>query len=475
MKKTLLVQLCATISMLLSTPFSFYAQTTDKQSNINCPCVHSDSDNEILFTIGGRDIKTSYFSYIFDKNNGKNVNDYIDMFINFQLKVIDAEDKGLDKSEEFLKEWHSYNEYARDSLIYDKIRMEGLIRIAYQRILHMRRAAHIVVKCPENASGEEVANAMMKINEARSRIVEYDERFSDVALKMSDDPSVKENKGELGWIYPFRYVYPMEEKIYSTPVGKVSSVFRTPFGFHIVFVEEELPFRKSVHVAHIMKQASNENAEMEINDIYLRVTHGENFESLAMNESDDKGSASKGGDLGFFSRGVMVPEFEAVAFEMNEGEISKPFKTSYGWHIIKYYESKEYSSEPDKDDKKRIRNQILKSPELSVIACSPMIEKVRKQCHIESSVSDAEVLAYARENLSKFDVRYELLCNEYHDGILLFENSKLEVWDKAKSKEEQDRIEKEWIKELRSRYNIIIHEDALKRLKKTLNQTKGKE
>ena len=450
-----------------------HSQTSNRQFNdISCQCNQSTANVDVLITIAGRDITTSEFMYIYDKNDPDrkhNLNEYLDMFINFKLKVLDAEDKGLDKTEKFINEWNSYNEYAKDSFLVDQVKLESFIRLAYQRNLTLRRAAHIAVKCPENATGEEVANAMMKIGEARSRIVEYHERFSDVAVKYSDDPRVKDTKGELGWINQFRYVYPIVDKVYSTPIGMVSNIFRSSFGFHIVLVEEEIP-NLFVHAAHIMKLASNNNAKQEISNIYLQLSHGGDFETIATEQSEDKESAARGGDLGYFNRGIMVKEFEDVAFNMGAGEISKPFETTYGWHIIKVYDTKDYRSYTYEEERLKLKRQILRDQAMLAIVAEPFIVQVRKKCCIDSSIPDNAVLDYIRQHMEELSPEYAHLRQEYHDGILLFENSLENVWKDAKTPEEQSRLEKEWLKEMRGKYNVIIHEDALKRLKKSINQ-----
>ena len=323
-------------------------------------------EDKVLMTIDGQPVMASEFMYIYEKNNQesaleqKNMDEYLDLFINFKLKVREAEANGIDTTEAFKKELAGYRAQATPKYMKDQAAIDSLVEMSYGRIAKDRRAAHIAMQCPANADDSTVEATLAKINEARERVttgklkvekkkvkgkwktVEKQlpvEDFFAVAVEVSTDPSVQENKGELGWITPFRYVYPFEEAVYTTPVGSVTPVFRTAYGFHIALVEEERD-HEEVNAAHIMKMVPRGDeeaaaaAKVVIDSLYAAVLNGADFAEVAKNNSDDKGSAMRGGDLGWFGRGYMVKPFEDAAFSLEVGELSKPVETQFGWHLI---------------------------------------------------------------------------------------------------------------------------------------------
>ena len=325
--------------------------------------------------------------------------------------------------------------------------MDSLIEMSWRHLSKDRRAAHIAIQCTASASEEEVAAALAQINEARDRVTvgkgikkgkgkkakivrQKVEAFDKVAREVSTDPSVEETGGELGWITPFRYVYPLEEAVYNTPVGQVSPVFRTQYGFHIVLVEEERD-HKDVKARHIMKMvpADTLNASKKaLIDSLAGIVTPENFAEIAKMESEDRGSAMRGGDLGWFGLGMMVKEFENAAFNMKEGEISKPIRTQYGWHLI--YKEGERDIQPLDSMRPQIQRQVMRD-ERAEEANKSFIRKTRAEYNLPAEMSDAEVKAYADEHLEEKYPEFRNLVKEYHDGILLFEVSLREVWDKA--------------------------------------------
>ena len=418
---------------------------------------------ETLMTINGKPVSAEEFLYIYEKNNQagavdpKTMDEYLDMFINFKLKVIEAENQGIDTTESFRKELKGYRAQATPKYLQDDAAMDSLIEMSWRHLAKDRRAAHIAIQCPQNAGEVEVAEALAKINDARERVTvgkmksekkkvkgkwktvetrQPAEAFDVVAREVSTDPSVQETGGELGWITPFRYVYPLEEAVYNTAIGAISPVFRTQYGFHFVLVEEERD-HIDVKASHIMKmvprsaEASNDslNAVMRAKiDSIASVLTPANFAEVARMESDDRGSSARGGDLGWFGKGMMVKEFENAAFSLRPGEISAPVRTQYGWHII--YKEGERGILPLDSMRTQIQRQVMRD-ERAKEADKSFIAKTRKEYNLPAEMSDAEVKAYADEHLEEKYPDLKNLVQEYHDGILLFEVSLREVWDKA--------------------------------------------
>ena len=412
-------------------------------------------EDKVLMTINGEPVMLSEFLYIYEKNNQetslekKSKEEYLDLFINFKLKVTEAIAQGVDTTEAFKKELAGYRAQATPKYMQDNEAVDSLVELSYKRQANVRRAAHIAIQCPANADSVAEAEALAKINLARERVttgvekkvkkgrkwitVREPEAFANVAREMTEDPAGKENGGELGWIQVFRYVYPFEEAVYNTPVGGVTEVFRSPYGFHIALVEEERAFEE-VHAAHIMKmtprggEATAGQAKKDIDSLYQVVLAGADFTEVASANSDDKGSAMRGGDLGWFGRGMMVQPFEDITFGMQPGEMSEPFATRFGWHFVKLYEKRGIQPLDS------VRNQLLMQVKRDVRyqeADKSFIKKTRAEYNLPAEMSDEEVKAYADAHLEEKHADLRNLVREYHDGILLFDVSLREVWDKA--------------------------------------------
>ena len=411
------------------------------------------AQKETLMTINGKAVSAEEFLYIYEKNNQagavdpKTMDEYLDMFINFKLKVAEAEAQGIDTTESFKKELKGYRAQATPKYLQDASAMDSLVEMSWRHMAKDRRAAHIAIQCPMNADSAAQAEALAKINEARERVTIGKEvlkgkgkkaklvrlpveAFDAVARELSTDPSVQETGGELGWITPFRYVYPLEEATYNTPVGQISPVFRTQYGYHIVLVEEERD-HVEVKAAHIMKMVpadSLSDAKKILIDSIAKVVTPENFAEVARIESEDRGSSTRGGDLGWFGKGMMVKAFEDAAFSMKAGEISEPVRTQYGWHIL--YKEAERGIQPLDSMRTQIERQV-KRDERANEADKSFIRKTRAEYNLPATMTDAEVKAFADEHLEAKYPELKNLVQEYHDGILLFEVSLREVWDKA--------------------------------------------
>lgn len=411
------------------------------------------AQSETLMTIHGKSVSAEEFLYIYEKNNQagaidpKTMDEYLDMFINFKLKVAEAEAQGIDTTEAFKKELKGYRAQATPKYLQDNAAMDSLIEMSWRHLAKDRRAAHIAIQCPMNADSATQADAWAKISEAYERVTlgkevlkgkgkkakrvrQPVEAFDVVARELSTDPNVQETGGELGWITPFRYVYPLEEAVYNTAVGAVSDIFRTQYGWHIVLVEEERDHRE-VKARHIMKMVPKDSlseSRKALMDSIAKTVTKDNFAEVATRESDDRGSSMRGGDLGWFGKGMMVKAFEDTAFGLAEGEISAPFRTQYGWHII--LKEGERGIQPLDSMRTQLERQV-KRDERAKEADKSFIRKTRAEYNLPAEMSDAEVKAYADEHLEEKYADLKNLVQEYHDGILLFEVSLREVWDKA--------------------------------------------
>ncbi|REK07014.1 MAG: hypothetical protein DWQ39_02360 [Bacteroidetes bacterium] len=308
----------------------------------------------VIMQIDDESITKSEFERVFRKNNTKDtkvdskaVNEYLQLYINYKLKVKEALSMGMDTVAAFVEELAGYRKQLAQPYLVDKAVTENLVREAHERMKTDVRASHILIKCEQNALPKDTQEAYNKAMKVRSELLRGGD-FSALAKKYSDDPSAKENGGDLGYFTVLQMVYPFESAAYNTKVGEISLPVRTRFGYHLVKTIDTRPAQGDVKVAHIMVKTSpgqtpedSLRAAQKINEIHDKLKAGEKFEELARQYSDDPSSARNGGTLPVFSTGKMVPEFEKAAFALqNVNDVSGPVKTSYGWHIIKLLEKK---------------------------------------------------------------------------------------------------------------------------------------
>lgn len=305
----------------------------------------------VLLTVEGQNITLSEFEAVYRKNNRdtqisqEDVREYLDLYINFRLKVREAEELGLDTLKKFKEELKGYQKQLAKPYLTDKNVSEALVKEAYERMKQDVSASHILLKVGPDALPKDTLAVYNRIMDLRKRAMSGD--FEALAKQYSEDPSAAENGGNLGWFSAMRMVYPFETAAFTTPVGEISMPVRTRFGYHILKVNGKRDALGDVRAAHIMiktgKEASEEDiakAKEKAVEVKGLLDSGKNtFEELATKYSEDKGSAAKGGELPQFGTGRMVAAFEKAAFALkNVGDVSEPIQTEYGWHIIKLLE-----------------------------------------------------------------------------------------------------------------------------------------
>lgn len=325
---------------------------------ISAITLNAQQTDPVLLKIGDKDVKLSEFNAIFNKNNTnekateESINEYLDLYIKFKLKVREAEELGYDTLPKFVNELKGYRKQLAEPYLTDKEVTESLIKEAYDRMKIDVRASHILIEVNPDALPADTLIAYNKALKARKRIIDGED-FAKVAEEVSSDPSAKKNGGDLGYFSAMHMVYPFETAAYTTKAGEISMPVRTRFGYHILKVFNTRPARGTIKVAHIMVKVDN-NATPEdaatkktkIDEIYGKLTkEGQDFAELAKQFSDDQGSAKRGGELPEFNTGKMVESFENAAFALKkDGDISEPVKTDFGWHIIKRLNLKELES-----------------------------------------------------------------------------------------------------------------------------------
>lgn len=313
-----------------------------------------EKENPVVLEIGNKKVTLEEFEAIYKKNADENktstpeeLKDYLDLYIKFKLKVVEAEALGMDTLPAFVQELEGYRKQLAQPYLSDREVTEGLIKEAYERMKSDVNASHILVKVSQEAEPKDTLAAYNKILKIRKRIINGED-FEKVAAETSEDPSAVKNKGNLGYFTVFQMVYPFESAAYNTEVGKISMPVRTSFGYHILKVNDKRPARGTMKAAHIMIRVNKNDGEEEIqnkkqkiDEILTKIKEGGDFFSLARQYSEDKESAKRGGELPPFGSGRMVEEFENAAFALeNDGDISAPVLTDFGWHIIKRIELK---------------------------------------------------------------------------------------------------------------------------------------
>jgi peptidyl-prolyl cis-trans isomerase SurA len=455
-------------------------------------CLNGFSQNKqkALFFIDN----TPFYSQEFLENYNKNatlvsdslnsIESYLKLFIDYKLKVKEAKELKLDTFPSYITELNEYKTRLIQPYLKDKAVTENLVAEAYKRLQYEINASHILVFLKPDATPKDTLEAYSKLIEARKLIVNG-ASFSEVAKQFSEDPSAQQNGGNLGFFTALQMVYPFENAAYLTPVNNVSKPFRTQFGFHILQVHEIRPALGEIEVAHIMIQNNNSiTAKSKIDSIYnLLQNNKERFTELAAKFSEDNATASKGGRLNKFSYGQMVESFSKVAFELkNCDDISTPFKTEYGWHIIKLL--KKYPLESfdqikpaltqkiERDNRsnligKSVINRLQKSYTINVnnenlnqfktkdwqnltnsnavllTINNKEIERVKFVDYLKSNkyatITDAfekfkeqEILNYFKENIEFTNKEFASTYNDFKDGLLLFDLLEQKVWEKSK-------------------------------------------
>src|ERR1700756_2807678 len=410
-----------------------------------------------LLTIDGKAITKSEFEAVYKKNNGKDmstekksVNDYLDVFVNFKLKVKEAEQMGLDTLPSFKQELGGYRKQLAAPYLTDKDATDKLINEAYQRMQTEVKASHILVKCPEDALPKDTLEAWHRINIILSiasgkpvspaQLSEYEtlvkknalgkakptkqdtteanqkinsikdlvagkgidkkkDLFGQASSAASDDVSLKDVGGSLAYFTALEMVYPFENAAYNTPVGEISKIVRTRFGYHILKVYDKRPNTGEILTAHIMVKLNKDmkhddslKAKQKIDDVYAKLKAGDKFEDLAKNYSEDKQTAANGGELNwFYERKFPIEEFAKQAFALQKnGDFSKPFTTRFGWHIVI---RKDKRTIPTFEAMKtELKNKVAKDSR-SYQSKESFIAKLKKEYNFKEQPKEKEALA----------------------------------------------------------------------------------
>lgn len=358
------------------------------------------AQDPVMITVGKENVTKSEFLNVYQKNNIKgdamdrnSLEEYLDLYINFKLKVLEAEESGYDTVKSFKDELGGYRKQLAQPYLIDEDVNKVMLDEAYSRKLTDIRASHILIKADRNASPKDTLEACNKIMKIRKRIL-AGESFEKLAEEFSDDQSAKSrvvegrtirgNRGDLGYFTAFDMVYPFESGAYNTKPGEVSLPVRSDYGYHLIKVTDRKPAMGKVQVAHILflfpknaTVADSAHIKAKVDSVYNLVKIGGDFAQLVKENSDDKGTSTKGGVMPWFGANRMIPDFiYQVSLLKNKGDVTPPFLSQYGWHIVKLIDKKPIGT--FEDTKAELKQALAKS-DRSIKSKESLINKIKKE------------------------------------------------------------------------------------------------
>lgn len=347
------------------------------------------SNNDVLFTVNNEPVLVSEFLRVYNKNlnlvqdeSQKDVDQYLSLFVNYKLKLAEAKALDFHKKPAYVRELDGYKKQLAKNYMVDSEVTDALVKEAYDRVLYDINAKHILIMLdPSRNDTLEVYNRLLNLRERFKN-----EDYNDLKKELHNGNTILVE--DLGYFSAFKMVYDFETEAYKTKIGDVSMPFRTQFGYHIVKVFDKRKSRGEITAGHIMisknQKDTTEDPEIRIKEIYKLIEQGQEFESLAKQFSQDKSSSSKGGELAPFTGGQLSSVvFENMAFNLQEdGAISKPFESEYGWHIVKRYSIKSIGS--FEDMQYELENKVSRDSRSKLINTS-MQNKLRKQYNVSNT------------------------------------------------------------------------------------------
>lgn len=330
---------------------------------------YAQNNDPVVITINKKPITKSEFEYTFKKNNSDNaidkktLNEYVDMFVDYKLKVEEAKALGLDTIKSFVSEYNSYkNQLAQPYLENDEVKTK-LAREAYERKKTETELSHILLNLPRQYYPKDTVEVYNKMMEIRDKIVNGGEDFNEMAAMYSEDPAAKKSRdpktaGYIGWTTALRMVDDFEHGMYATKTGEVSYPVRSRFGYHLIKIHNRRPSKGDVKVAHIMfgialtmSETQKDSVKNIAKDVYKQLKAGGDFSELAKQYSSDINSKDNGGELSWFTSGQYPKSFDETAFGLkNKGDFAEPIETNFGYHIIKLIDKRDMLSYEESKD-----------------------------------------------------------------------------------------------------------------------------
>lgn len=447
-------------------------------------------DSDVLFRVDGTSVSVLEFKNVYEKNlnliqdkNQKSIKVNLDLFINFKLKLKEAYRLKLNETRAYKREIETYKNQLISPYLQDTAFLSKLVKDAYYRTKYKVNASHVLVRMSGNVTPADTLIAYKKIQKARNEVLSG-KAFDTIAVAYSDDQSVKNNFGNVGYFTAFKMVYPFENMAYQTKVGEISEPFKTSFGYHFIKVNDFKLSDGEVEVAHLLITDQSRKGKYKIDSIYTNLKNGADFEKLVLKYSNDKSTVSIGGKLPKFGIGRMLKPFEDESFKLKSiGDITLPFKTQYGWHIIKLLKKhpvksfkemkneltekvrasggarmsdlhvlkrlkseyriiefdsakKIFNSNNIRASKKDTLQQIILSINNKKIKQERFFDYIRNRRHKPVDVlfidfKNEEIVTYFKENLKFTEPEFAKTLKEYEEGLVVFDFMQQKVWGKS--------------------------------------------
>lgn len=387
---------------------------------ISAACAQSGDQREkpkVLFSVNSRNVTTEEFAYLFRKNHPRKedyteakVGAYLDLLVTFKLKVAEAFARGYDTTRSFRKEFSSYRAELRKPYRADQDQLEKLTRQAYERMTLEVRASHLLVSLASDAKPEDTLAAYKKVVAFRDRVINGED-FETLARTFSDDPSARTNGGDLGYFTVMQMVYPFEEAAYGLKTGELSTPVRTRFGYHLIRVTDRRMARGEVEVSHIILRTGTKDdtrVRTKIFEIHSELQAGRSWDELCKEYSDDGATKNSGGRLRPFGIGALsgVPQFEQVAFSLHSpGEISDPFQSAYGWHIVRL--ERRIPTPPYEQVAESLRRRVSRDERLRTADDRQRARQLSRYGYAANAEVERKLLGYADSTLLKAQWRFK--------------------------------------------------------------------
>lgn len=353
------------------------------------------SDQQVLLKINNKDVTKEEFLRIYNKNRGiesgnaLTVDEYLQLFINYKLKVEEAEALGYDTMPAFIKEMDGYKKQLSKPYMESDDRLEAACQEEYKRMHEEVNASHILVMHNFTSQPKDTIEAYKKILAIRQRII-AGEPFDQVAASASDDKSASINGGNLGWFTALRMVEPFEDACYNMKVGELSGIVKTQFGYHIIKLNGRRPNKGDMNISHIFAllptnftEAEKEAAKQKIDKAYSELQAGVIWDTVVARYSEHKGTAKKGGRLGWVNMSSVPSEFIDQCYDMKIGDYSQPFSTGHGFHIVKLNERRPVASYDEL--KSEISKNVKNSPNFTATSKEILTNQIKNEYHYVDS------------------------------------------------------------------------------------------
>jgi peptidyl-prolyl cis-trans isomerase SurA len=278
---------------------------------------------------------------------------FLNLYINFRLKVKDARERGLLNNPDIQKDVTEYKRNFAPNFLIDKEVVTSEVKKLYERRKDEVRASHILINLGEKATVEDSIKAYQTADSILQKLKDGAD-FGELALQYSQDRTVRMNKGDLYYFTAGMTVPEFEDAVYALSKGEYTKKpVRTMFGLHIVKLTDRKPRIESVKLSHILIQDKRDSTGALVDsvgtyqramDAFNKYKGGTAWESLVAEYSEDAGSKPNNGDLGFVERRRLAQPLDSAAFLMKSGEVIGPIRSPYGWHLLKKFEEKTVGS-----------------------------------------------------------------------------------------------------------------------------------